>query len=159
VVERAAQMPMQDFARSALFGPLGIDRFSWATDVAGHTKGQGNLSITARDMAKIGQMVLDGGQFEGKRIVSATWVAESLTPRVAIGVVDPYAEGYGYFWYAKALNVGRETVKIHFASGNGGNKIYVVPSRHWVVAITSSAYNSGYGQRRSQDILTALLGM
>ena len=157
VVERAAKVPEQDFARSVLFTPLEIDRFSWATDIAGHTKGQGNLSITARDMAKIGQMMLDDGQFEGKRVVSAAWVAESLTPRVTINSVDPYADGYGYFWYTKALNVGRETVKLHFASGNGGNKIYVVPSRHWVVAITSSAYNRGHGQRRSQDILLALL--
>jgi CubicO group peptidase (beta-lactamase class C family) len=157
VVERAARMPEQDFARSALFTPLGIDRFSWATDIAGHTKGQGNLSITARDMAKIGQMMLDGGQIEGKRTVSEEWVAASLTARVAISAVDPYADGYGYFWYTKTLTVGRETVKIHFASGNGGNKIYIVPSRHWVVAITSSAYNSNYGQRRSQGILLALL--
>jgi CubicO group peptidase (beta-lactamase class C family) len=157
VVERAARLPEQEFARSALFAPLGIDRFSWATDIAGHTKGQGNLSLTARDMAKIGQMMLDGGQFEGKRVVSAAWVAESLTPRVTISSVDPYADGYGYFWYTKTLTVGRAMVKIHFASGNGGNKIYVVPSRHWVVAITSSAYNRGYGQRRSQDILSALL--
>ncbi|MGO9946511.1 MAG: serine hydrolase domain-containing protein [Steroidobacteraceae bacterium] len=157
VVERAAKMPEQDFARSALFAPIGIERVSWATDIAGHTKGQGNLSITARDMARIGQMMLDGGQFEGKRVVSAEWVAESLTPRVNIGSVDPYADGYGYFWYTKTLSVGGEKVKIHFASGNGGNKIYIVPSRHWVVAITSSAYNRGYGQRRSQDILSALL--
>jgi CubicO group peptidase (beta-lactamase class C family) len=157
VVERAARMPEQNFARSALFTPLGIDRFSWATDNAGHTKGQGNLSITARDMAKIGQMMLDRGQFEGKRVVSETWVAESLTPRVTISAVDPYADGYGYFWYTKTLQVGRDTVEIHFASGNGGNKIYVVPSRRWVIAITSSAYNRGYGQRRSQDILAALL--
>ena len=57
IVERAARIPEQDFARSVLFGPLRIDRFSWATDIAGHTKGQGNLSITARDMAKIGQMM------------------------------------------------------------------------------------------------------
>jgi CubicO group peptidase (beta-lactamase class C family) len=159
VVERVARMPEQDFARSVLFRPLGIDRFSWATDIAGHTKGQGNLSITARDMAKIGQMILDGGQFERNRVVSAAWIAESLTPRVTIASVDPYADGYGYFWYTKTLAVGRGTVKIHFASGNGGNKIYVVPSRHCVVAITSSAYNHGYGQRRSQDILLALLSV
>jgi CubicO group peptidase (beta-lactamase class C family) len=159
VVERAARMPEQDFARSALFIPVGIERFSWATDIAGHTKGQGNLSITARDMAKIGQMMLDGGQFKGKRVVSAAWVAESVTSRVTIGSVDPYADAYGYFWYTKTLAVGQAKVKIHFASGNGGNKIYVVPSRHWVVAITSSAYNHGYGQRRSEDILLALLSV
>jgi CubicO group peptidase (beta-lactamase class C family) len=157
VVERATQMPEQDFARLALFTPLGIDGFFWATDIGGHTKGQGNLSITARDMAKIGQMVLDGGQFEGSRVVSAAWIAESLTPRVSISSVDPYADGYGYFWYTKTLTVGRAMVRIHFASGNGGNKIYVIPSRNGVVAITSSAYNHSYGQRRSQDILSALL--
>ncbi|HJV40037.1 MAG TPA: serine hydrolase, partial [Caulobacter sp.] len=44
-----------------------------------------------------------------------------------------------------------------FASGNGGNKIYVVPARHLVVAITSSAYGYGYGQRRSEAILKAIL--
>jgi hypothetical protein len=42
-------------------------------------------------------------------------------------------------------------------SGNGGNKIYMVPSLHMVVAITSSAYNTNYGQRRSQDILWLVL--
>jgi hypothetical protein len=42
---------------------------------------------------------------------------------------------------------------VHFASGNGGNKIYIVPSLHMVVGITSSAYNTNYGQRRSQGIL------
>ena len=46
---------------------------------------------------------------------------------------------------------------MHFASGNGGNKIYIVPSLHMVIAITSSAYNQGYGQRRSQDILLKIL--
>ena len=157
VVERAARMPMQEFARSALFGLLGIDRFSWATDAAGHTKGQGNLSITARDMATIGQMMLGGGKFEGRRVVSAPWVGESLSARVRIGSVDPYADGYGYFWYSKMLGVGHERIQVHFASGNGGNKIYIVPQRHWVVAISSSAYNRSYGQRRSQDILLALL--
>lgn len=157
VVERAAKMPEQNFARSALFAPLGIKRFSWATDIAGHTKGQGNLSITARDMAKLGQMMLDNGQYEGKRVVSADWVGESLAPRVNISSVDPYADGYGYFWYTKTLATGNATVKLYFASGNGGNKIYIVPSLQWVIAVTSSAYNRSYGQRRSQDILSALL--
>ncbi len=48
-------------------------------------------------------------------------------------------------------------VPVSFASGNGGNKIYVVPSRHIVVAVTSSAYGYGYGQRRSETILRAIL--
>ena len=45
---------------------------------------------------------------------------------------------------------------VHFASGNGGNKIYVIPSRHLVVAV-QAAYGHGYGQRRSQSILLNIL--
>jgi hypothetical protein len=53
----------------------------------------------------------------------------------------------------KAEPVGSHRIEVHFASGNGWNKIYIVPSLHMVLAITSSAYNQRYGQRRSQDIL------
>lgn len=67
------------------------------------------------------------------------------------------ADSYGYMWYTKAEPVGGHTVLVHFASGNGGNKIYIIPSLRMVVAITSSAYNHGYGQRRSQDILLSIL--
>ena len=57
----------------------------------------------------------------------------------------------------KAESVGCDRVDVNFASGNGGNKIYIVPSLHMVVPITSSAYNQRYGQRRSQDILLKIL--
>lgn len=157
VVEEATGRQGQDFAREALFAPLGIDRFHWASDAAGRIKGQGNLSLTLRDMTRIGQMALDGGRYGGRPVLSPDWIAESLRPQVAIGAVDPYADGYGYFWYARALPVGSGTVDVRFASGNGGNKIYVIPSRRMVVCVTSRAYGRGYGQRRSQAILTAVL--
>ncbi len=98
-------------------------------------------------------MVLDKGMYQGRRIISAEWIQAALAPRVAIGDVDRYADHYGYFWYQKKYG---GTV-VHFASGNGGNKIYVIPSRNEVVIITSSAYGKGYGQRRSAAILQAIL--
>lgn len=80
-----------------------------------------------------------------------------MANQVEISAVDPYADYYGYLWYSKEELVGDQKILVHFASGNGGNKIYIVPSLHMVVAITSSAYNHGYGQRRSQDILLKIL--
>jgi CubicO group peptidase (beta-lactamase class C family) len=157
VIEKATGQRLADFARSALFGPVGIERWQWAADVAGHTKGQGNLSLTARDFATIGQMVLNEGLHRGHRVLSAAWVAESLKAHVSIGSSDPYADGYGYFWYHKTYDIGGRRVAVSFASGNGGNKLYLVPSRKLVVAIASRAYGRGYGQRRSEDILKALL--
>lgn len=157
VVESASGADLEDVAAKALFAPLGITRWSWGRDVANHPKGQGNLSLRARDTAKIGQMVLDGGVFDGKRVIDAAWLQAALAPRVTIGAVDRYADNYGYFWYAKTQDIGGQKIVVHFASGNGGNKIYVIPARRMVVSIASGAYGKPYGQRRSEDILKAIL--
>ncbi|OYO27785.1 serine hydrolase [Janthinobacterium sp. PC23-8] len=157
VVERASGVDLDTFAGSALFAPLGITRWQWGRDVAGHAKGQGNLSLRARDMAAIGQLVLDQGMAGGRRVIAASWLEAALAPRVAIGEVDRYADHYGYFWYGKSYQLGAETITVSFASGNGGNKIYVIPARRMVVAVASRAYGKPYGQRRSEDILKALL--
>lgn len=157
VVAKATGGTLEDFARTALFAPLGVKHWAWASDRVGHTKGQGNLSLSARSLATIGEMVREGGRYRGRRIVSARWVRDALTPKVAIGDRDPFADGYGYFWYRKTHMIAGRPVAVSFASGNGGNKIYIVPSRRLVVAITSSAYGHSYGQRRSEAILKALL--
>lgn len=157
VVAKATGGTLAAFAGTTLFEPLGITHWAWASDAAGHTKGQGNLSLTTRGLATIGEMVRAGGRFHGHRIVSARWLRAALMPKVTISDSDPYADGYGYFWYSKTQRINGAAVTISFASGNGGNKIYVVPNRHLVIAITSSAYGRGYGQRRSEAILKAVL--
>ncbi|MBW3497106.1 serine hydrolase [Janthinobacterium sp. NKUCC08_JDC] len=157
VVESASGADLEDVAAKALFAPLGITRWRWGRDVANHPKGQGNLSLRARDTAKIGQMVLDDGAVDGKRVIDTAWLHAALAPRVAIGAGDRYADSYGYFWYAKTQDIGGQKIDVHFASGNGGNKIYVIPARGMVVSIASGAYGKPYGQRRSEDILKAIL--
>ncbi|MEI2431892.1 serine hydrolase [Lysobacter yananisis] len=157
-VEGATGQPLDAFADAHLFAPLGIAHWRWQRDVGGHAKGQGNLSLRAGDFARIGQMALDDGRWQGREIVRADTLRAILAPRARIGAVDPYADEYGYMWYRKRLRVGAGEIPVVFASGNGGNKLYLVPSLRMVVAIQSSAYGRGYGQRRSQDILRALLG-
>jgi CubicO group peptidase (beta-lactamase class C family) len=136
---------------------LKIENYSWRHVPVDRVTGQGNLSITTRDEAAIGELMLDGGLVHGQRILNHDWIAQSLASQVAISDSDPYADFYGYMWYTKAEPVGSHKIEVHFASGNGGNKIYIVPSLDMVVAITSSAYNQHYGQRRSQDILLKVL--
>lgn len=159
VVESASGADLETFAAKTLFAPLGITRWSWGRDIAHHPKGQGNLSLRARDTAKIGQMVLDEGVFDGRRVIDASWIKAALAPRVATGETDRYADHYGYFWYAKTQQIAGEKIPVFFASGNGGNKIYVIPTRRMVVSVASSAYGKGYGQRRSEEILKALLNV
>jgi len=158
VVERAIGEPLADFAARELFAPLGIRAHRWRRGPRGEGAGQGNLSLRLRDLAAIGEMVRGGGVYHGRRVISEAWIAASLAPQVAIGDVDRYADHYGYMWYRKTYFMDGEDVLVHFASGNGGNKIYVVPSRRMVVAITSAAYGRPHGQRRSERILLSVLG-
>jgi len=157
IVENATKLPLDDFARTNLFAPLNIQNFRWRHVPVNRTTGQGNLEITARDAAALGQLTLNDGVVNGRRLISHDWIAASLASQVPISDSDPYADSYGYMWYTRAEPVADQKVTVHFASGNGGNKIYIVPSLHMVVAITSSAYGTRWGQRRSQDILLRIL--
>jgi CubicO group peptidase (beta-lactamase class C family) len=157
IVENASHKPLDQFANKNLFGSLGIGIERWRHVPVDRVTGQGNLSITTRDLAAIGELMRNGGVVAGKQILNASWVKTSLATQVSISTSDPYADFYGYMWYTRVEQVGTRQIIVHFASGNGGNKVYVVPSLHLVVAITSSAYNTNYGQRRSHDILLNIL--
>ncbi len=157
IVEHVTHSTLQTFAGEALFRPLGIDRWAWRVGPRGEGTGQGNLSIRARDLAAFGELFLRGGVFQGRRIVDSAWVRAALAPKVAIGATDKYADGYGYMWYSKRYERPGRAVTVRFASGNGGNKVYLVPDRDLVIAVTSSAYGLSRGQARSERILLGIL--
>lgn len=159
VIAEATRTRMDRFAARHLFAPLGISQWRWDADAAGVTKGQGNLRLSTRSFAAIGEMVRNNGRARGRQVISRRWIAEMLKPRVGIADVDPFADGYGYFWYSKTYRIAERDIRISFGSGNGGNKIYVVPACRLTVAITSAAYGRGYGQRRSEAILKAILAV
>lgn len=157
VIQRASGQGLEDFASDHLFYPLKIQGWDWQEDQGGNTKGQGNLFLTARDFARIGEMVLNGGTYQGRQVVSRAWIDSSLQPRFDISDSDPYASGYGFYWYRQEYEVKGRDVELFFASGNGGNKIYVIPQLDLVVSVMSRAYGQRHGQQRSEAILKAIL--
>jgi CubicO group peptidase (beta-lactamase class C family) len=157
IVENASRMPLDEFAKQTLFDPLGIRNYEWRHVPVNRVTAQGNLYITTRDEARIGELLLHNGKLNGHRILAREWIKKSIANQVPISAVDPYADFYGYMWYSRAEPLNNRHTLVHFASGNGGNKIYVVPSLDIVVAVTSSAYHHRYGQLRSQDILLRVL--
>jgi CubicO group peptidase (beta-lactamase class C family) len=157
VIEKVAGMDLHAFASRHLFGPLGIHDVRWRRGPRGEGAGQGNLMLRLRDLATLGQLILDGGTYRGTRLISQSWITASLAPRITVSAVDRFADHYGYMWYRKAYPVGAGTITVHVASGNGGNKLYVVPAHRMVVAIMSSAYGQPHGQPRSEQILLRTL--
>lgn len=154
-IEQTTGQSLAGFAEEWLFGPLGIERYHWAQTPKGRTVGQGNLSLRARDMTKLGQLYLNGGRWEGQQVIPEAWISSSVEAQYPVPW-DNY-DGYGYSWYTHTLEVDSRAFRYYFASGNGGNKIYVFPDEQMVVVTQSAAYNTNYGQRRSLEVLRRIL--
>jgi CubicO group peptidase (beta-lactamase class C family) len=92
IIENAARTTLDDFASTHLFRPLNIQTFHWRHVPVNRTTGQGNLEITARDGAALGQLMLNDGVVDGRRIISHDWVTKSLASQVPISDSDPYAD-------------------------------------------------------------------
>jgi CubicO group peptidase (beta-lactamase class C family) len=82
VLHRTTGKRLTDFAKEALFDPLDIKEFEWITvEPSGETAADTGLRLRPRDMAKIGQLVLNKGEWKGQSVVSADWIEDALTPR------------------------------------------------------------------------------
>jgi len=123
---------LEQWTKERLFDPLGIADYYWVSDHKGTTTGAFGLWLKPRDMAKIGQMVLDHGQWNGVQIVDSSWIAISTQKQVETGDhTEPYIYHYGYYWWI----IPRWNA---FAAwGTGGNSIYIMPSKEMVIVMTS----------------------
>jgi CubicO group peptidase (beta-lactamase class C family) len=155
IIEVTSGKKLSDFAKENLFSPLGIKDNYWYTAPNGSTVPMGNLYLSTLDFAKLGQLVINKGQWQGKKIISSTWINEMLTKQLDID--DGVANGYGYFWWRATKNVNSKKYDCIYASGNGGNVLFIVPSENLVVCLTSSAYGQRYGHRRSRNIFEYVL--
>jgi CubicO group peptidase (beta-lactamase class C family) len=79
VVQAAAGAPIDEWARKNLFEPLGIRDFEWTRDKAGNPHVMAGLELSALDLARIGQLVLDRGYVCKKSIVSGAWLSTSMS--------------------------------------------------------------------------------
>ncbi len=114
-------MNPREFAEQNLFKPLGISEVAWITDPAGIPLGAGRFKLTPRDMAKLGYLYLQNGQWDGQQIVSSDWVEKSTQ---TYAVVNEKL-GYGYHWVTVPDMQG------YAASGGGGQIILVIPNTIW----------------------------
>lgn len=127
-IRRLTGKTEEQWAKERLFNNLGIKDYYWGSDHTGTTMGAAGLHLKPRDMAKIGQMVLDGGRWKGVQVVDSAWVAVSTQKAVTVSDQD---YDYGYYWWI----VPRW--RAYTAWGQGGNFIFVVPDKEMVIVMTS----------------------
>ena len=142
IISQASGMTIDKFAEQYLFNPLEITNISW-----GHTSNKKvipsakRLYMTSRDMAKIGQLILNNGKWKGKQIISEIWVTESTTMKTKIAGND-----YAYLWWNIPFKRNEKLIVSKTASGNGGQFIIIIPEMDMVAIFTGGAYNSEDGQ-------------
>lgn len=148
LIARGTGRTLYDFARETLFEPLGIQAFEWAAGQDGSVSAASGLRLTARDLLKIGTMVLAEGRWplqagsvgeQPGEIVPADWIAVSHRPHL------PTGDGldYGYLWFQLEMQVkalGRRRWIAGF--GNGGQRLWLLPGTGIVCVVYCGAYNA-----------------
>jgi CubicO group peptidase (beta-lactamase class C family) len=137
-MEAALGEPVKAFARRVLWEPLGIAEPSWETVASGGpVLGGWGIDLRPRDLARIGQLILERGVWRGRRIVPAAWIGEMTAQHVAVADPIHLAPGYGYqIWIGRSESGGRGLV--HFdGKGAGGQFLSVVPDLDLVFVMTA----------------------
>lgn len=147
VIREATGLRMDDFAAQHLFAPLGITEYKWDHINPDMIHASGNLELRPRDMAKLGYLYLNGGVWNGARVISEEWIETSTKKHAS----TPGGEGYGYQWWRKTYRSGGASVDAFYAAGWGGQRITVFPSRGMVMVFTGGNY---VGQEPVDEIIT-----
>jgi CubicO group peptidase (beta-lactamase class C family) len=127
IIQEAAGIRTFVFAQTYLFEPLGFSRVSWPSDPHGIAFGAGGVRLTPRDMARFGQLYLQGGVWNGRQVIPAEWVEASVARQVSAHGAASY---YGYQWWVRGSG-------IYAAHGYRGKRIFVLPDLEMVVVFTA----------------------
>lgn len=140
IVTKVTGQSSLDYLRPRLFEPLGIENPEWASSPEGFSMAGGGLKVRTEDIAKLGQLYLQKGKWNGKQLIPEKWVEQATSKQVPndqeshskIGI--DWQQGYGFqFW--------RWTHNAFRGDGAGGQLCLVIPDKDAVIAITAETGN------------------
>lgn len=137
VIDAVVPGTAENFIKTELLDKLGITNFKWSNHVSGLPEGGWRASIMSRDMIKLGNLVLNKGKLNGKRLISEEYLAKANT-----GIVKPTQDWmpkdyrYGYFWYQTLIPVGNKSYNATFAWGGGGQRVIVIEELDLTIVIS-----------------------
>jgi CubicO group peptidase (beta-lactamase class C family) len=138
--------PLELFMDSYLFQKLAVSNYIIQTDLHGNPYFGGGMYLTPKDMLKFGELYLNDGKWNSKRIMSKKWIKNSFKNyRVLENTKDK--NGYGYLWWHNTYLVNGKKYTSIEARGAGGQYIFMVPQLKIVAVITSGNYRNGKTQQ------------
>jgi CubicO group peptidase (beta-lactamase class C family) len=147
ILKNATGLDLIEFSKQYLFDPLEIDTLQWDSFPKGEVEAAAGLHIKPRDMLKLGITYLNGGVWDGARILPEEWVRKSSVvfgnnDGINLPIEDSGRNGYGYTWWTSEVGSGTRKTKMYRANGWGGQVIMVLPEKNMVVVFTGGNYAS-----------------
>lgn len=127
VIDAVVPGTAKEFIKTELLDKLGITNYKWSDHISGLPEAGWRVSITSRDMIKLGNLVLNKGKLKGEQLISEAYLAKATS-----GLVQPTQDWmpkeyrYGYFWYQTPVKVGPKRYDATFAWGGGGQRVIVI---------------------------------
>ena len=145
--EVARESPLRTFDR-LVARPMQITHYAWPLDGQDRPYGGGSFAIGARDFAKFGQLMLNGGTWNGKRILDAKFARDASAPLYHLRNIY-----YGYYWWVEDYPFKNRTVRAYSARGAGGNLVYVVPELDLIMTTMAGNYSNRRGMKFLGDLI------
>ncbi|WP_349555490.1 serine hydrolase [Pseudotenacibaculum sp. MALMAid0570] len=139
IIQNAAKTPIQDFAKKYLFDELNIKKYRfWKGNGGPSNNGMALIFLRPRDLAKIGQLYLQKGKWNGNQIIPEAFASKATSSIVKAAEGNPLYKqfDYGYFWWVNPVDRNGRKYNIFLARGAGGQLIIVEPKTELVVVIT-----------------------
>ncbi|HEX7997263.1 MAG TPA: serine hydrolase [Pyrinomonadaceae bacterium] len=133
---RAAGQTLPVLFENLLAGPLNIKRYYMPLTPNGDAYMGGGVRLLPRDFMKLGQLHLDGGTWNGRRILSAQWSSRATSHVVNLG-----SRKYGYLWYVEDYPYKGRSVRAFMAAGNGGQVVLGIPELDLLIAFYGGNYS------------------
>jgi len=135
IIQQKAGKTTRDWAKEVLLDKIGITRLEWRTYKDGVTFGGFGILTTPREMGKIGQLVANGGMWNGEQIVSSHWIDEMTTEKVFDALTEFSKDmAFCYLWW-KDIKRGA-----FFTMGHGGQFIIVNKNKNLTIVVTSEQH-------------------
>jgi CubicO group peptidase (beta-lactamase class C family) len=151
IINKSVPGGLEKYAGEKLFQPLGITKYQWQYTPQKVPNTAGGLQLRALDFAKYGLLYQNGGTWNGKQIIPREWVAKTFTRQINRGSGPD--DFYGYLFWNNTFNVKAKKLEAFYATGNGGNKIYVFKDQPLVVVVTATAFGKWYMHRQINSMM------
>ncbi len=152
IVHQSVPQGLEAYSEQKLFGPLGITDYQWQYTPQSVANTAGGLQLRALDFAKYGQLYKNGGKWGEEQIIPESWVQASLAAQVA-RTSDEHGGHYGYLFWHDTFHIGEQALEVAYATGNGGNKIFIFTDVPLVIVITAQAYNNPYAHQQVDEMM------